>query len=128
MNIFLILILNYTDFNFNILRKIISIITEKSFWNLIKSNRKQIVFTLFRSLWNQTNVHLVPNQAENCKYYLISVWFNAITVCTRSCPILADCILPYFRIHDTWVCDIWIVILCNFCPEDEQQRCSKRRT
>ena len=52
---------------------------EKYFWNLIKSNLNQIVFTIFRLIWNQTNVCLVPNQSENGKYYLISVWFNKIS-------------------------------------------------
>ena len=35
--------------------------TEKSFRNLIKSTRNQIVFTIFRLIWNQTDVRLVPN-------------------------------------------------------------------
>ena len=30
--------------------------------NVIKSNRNQIVFTIFRLIWNQTDVRLVPNQ------------------------------------------------------------------
>ena len=48
--------------------------TEKSFRNLIKFNRNQIVFTIFRLIWNQTDtVRLVPNQSENSKYNLISV-------------------------------------------------------
>ena len=50
--------------------------TQKSFRNLIKSNRNQIVFTIFRLIWNQTDVRLVPNQSANGKYNLISVWFN----------------------------------------------------
>ena len=49
---------------------------EKSFPNLIEWNRNQIVFTIFRLTWNQTDVRLVPNQSENGKYNLISVWFN----------------------------------------------------
>ena len=49
--------------------------TEKSFRNLVKSNRNQIVFTIFRLIWNQ----MVPNQSENGKWNLISVWFNKIT-------------------------------------------------
>ena len=39
--------------------------TEKSFRILIISNRNQIVFTIFRLFWNQTDV----------RYNLISVWF-----------------------------------------------------
>ena len=42
--------------------------------NLVKSNRNQIVFTIFRLIWNQTDsVRLVPNKSENSKYNLISV-------------------------------------------------------
>ena len=32
---------------------------EKSFRNLVKSNRNQIVFTIFRLIWNQTDVRLL---------------------------------------------------------------------
>ena len=53
--------------------------TEKSFWNLIKSTRNQIVFAIFRLIWSQTDVRLVPNQSENGKYDLISVWFIMIS-------------------------------------------------
>ena len=53
--------------------------TEKSFPSLIESNRNQIVFTNFRLIWNQTDAHLVLNQSENGKYYLISVWFDKIS-------------------------------------------------
>ena len=49
---------------------------EKSFRNLSKSNRNQIVFTIFRLIWNQTDVRLVPNQSKNGKYNLISGWFE----------------------------------------------------
>ena len=52
--------------------------TEKSFRNLIKTNRNQIEFTTFRLIWNQTDDRLVPNQSENCKYNLISVCSNNI--------------------------------------------------
>ena len=63
--------------------------TDKSFRIFLKSNRKQIVFTIFRLIWNQTDVRSVPNQSENGKYNLISVWFNKIwkifpCVCTGS--------------------------------------------
>ena len=50
--------------------------SEKSFWNLIKSIRNQIVFTIFRLIWIQTGVRLDLNQLENGKYNLISGWFN----------------------------------------------------
>ena len=33
--------------------------------NIIKSTRNQIVFTIFRLIWYQTYVRLVPNQSEN---------------------------------------------------------------
>ena len=51
---------------------------EKSFLNLVKLNRNRIVFTIFWLIWRQTEVRWVPNQSENCKYNLISVWFNKI--------------------------------------------------
>ena len=39
-----------------------------------KSNRNQIVFTIFQLIWNQTDaIRLVPSQSENGKYNLISV-------------------------------------------------------
>ena len=47
--------------------------------NLIKSTRNQIVFTMYRLIWNQTNVRLNPNQSEKGKYNLISVSFNKIS-------------------------------------------------
>ena len=46
--------------------------TEKSFRNLIKSNRNQNVLTMHRFIRNQTDVRLVTNQSENGKYNLIS--------------------------------------------------------
>ena len=51
-----------------------SLHTEKSFRNLIKSNRNQIVFTIFRLIWKQIEYHLVPNQSENGKYNLTCVF------------------------------------------------------
>ena len=54
--------------------------TEFFFWNLIKLNRKQIVFTIFWLIRN-TNGHCpfaVPTKLENGKYNLNSVWFNTI--------------------------------------------------
>ena len=47
--------------------------TETFFGNLTESNRNQIVFTIFRWIWNQTDVRLVPKPSENCKCILISV-------------------------------------------------------
>ena len=46
--------------------------TEKSFRNLIKSNPIQVVFTMHRLIWDQTEVRLVPNQSVHGKYNLIS--------------------------------------------------------
>ena len=47
--------------------------------NLIKSNRNQIVYTIFRLIWNKNQrVRLDSNQSENGKCNLISVWFNKI--------------------------------------------------
>ena len=48
--------------------------TEKSFRNLIKSTRNQIVFTIFRLIWNQTDVHLV--QIHRCMVYTILFGFD----------------------------------------------------
>jgi len=53
--------------------------TRNSFRNLIKSNQNRIVFTIFRLILNQTDVRLIPNRSENCKYNPISVWFNKIS-------------------------------------------------
>jgi len=59
--------------------------------NLIKSNRNQIVFTIFRLIWNskrtselicnRTEIRLVLNHSDNSKYNPISVWFNKISQC-----------------------------------------------
>ena len=40
--------------------------------------RIQIVFTIFRLIWNQTEVRLVSNQSDDGNYNLISGWFNKI--------------------------------------------------
>ena len=47
--------------------------TEKSFWNCIKSNPNQIVFTIFPLIRNQTELFFVPNQSEKGIYNLIPV-------------------------------------------------------
>ena len=62
-------------FNMRYLPSLVSsdVYTEKYFRNLIKSNRNQIVFTMQRLTWNETDVRLVPKQSENDKYNLISV-------------------------------------------------------
>ena len=53
--------------------KHMSIDREKSPRHFIKSKRNQIVFTIFRMIWNQTHIRLVPKQSENGKYNPISV-------------------------------------------------------
>ena len=53
--------------------------TEKYLRNHVKSTRNQIVFIIFRLIWIQTDVLLDPNQSENGKYNLISVWFYKIS-------------------------------------------------
>ena len=66
--------------------------TEKSFRNLIKSNRNQILFTIFWLIWYQKDVSLVPNQSVHGKYNLISVWFHKISkrfLCVYSFSITA---------------------------------------
>ena len=45
---------------------------------LVKLNRNQIVFTIFRLILIQTDVRLDQNQSENVKYNLITCWFNLI--------------------------------------------------
>ena len=47
--------------------------------NLIKETRNQIVFTVFRQIWIQTDVRLDPNQSENGKYNLTLGLFNQIS-------------------------------------------------
>ena len=39
-----------------------ALLTEKPFRYLIKSNRNQLLFSIFRLIWNQTDVHLILNQ------------------------------------------------------------------
>ena len=43
--------------------------TEKYFLNLVESTRNQIVFTIFRLIWIQTEVRLDPNQWEDLETY-----------------------------------------------------------
>ena len=53
--------------------------TEKTFRNCIESNRNFIVFTIFRLIWNQTDVRLVLNRLENGRYNPILVSFYKIS-------------------------------------------------
>ena len=80
--------------------------TEKSLRNLIKSNRNQIVFTIFRLIWIQTDVRLVLNQLGNVTYNMISGWFQKdLYVCRlffRSMsppPLLLEIHLSYPWMH-----------------------------
>ena len=43
-------------------------IHRKCFRNLIKSNRNLTVYTIFRWIWNQTDIRLIPNQSEDGEY------------------------------------------------------------
>ena len=43
----------------------------ESFSDSCQINRNQNVFTIFRLIWNQTDVRLVPNQSEYGEYNLI---------------------------------------------------------
>ena len=52
--------------------------TAKYFPNLVKSIRNQIVFTIFRLIWYQTDVRLILIQSQNGKYNLISVLWDQI--------------------------------------------------
>ena len=54
--------------------------TEKSLRNIIRLSRNQIVSTIFRLIWNRMGDCLIPNQSENGKYNMISIWFNKISV------------------------------------------------
>ena len=58
------------------------ILAEKSRRNLSKSNRNQIVFTIFLDWFGTANGRCpfaVPHQSKNGKFNLISVWFNKIS-------------------------------------------------
>ena len=57
---------------------------EKYFPNIVKSNRNQIIFTIFWSILNQTEFHLFLNQSENSKYNLISVCSKKNSPCVPS--------------------------------------------
>ena len=60
--------------------KMHSVHTEKCFRNLIKSNRNQIVFTIFRLIWNSKRTLSVccSNSIGAWLIQSIAVWFNKI--------------------------------------------------
>ena len=52
--------------------------TQNSTFDSRYINQNQIVLIIFRSIWNQTVIRLVPNQSENRKYNLILVELTRI--------------------------------------------------
>ena len=62
--------------------------------NITKSNRNQIVFTMHRLIWNQTEVRLAPNQSGNGKYNLISFdlmrFLKDFCLHNEACPCLKE--------------------------------------
>ena len=53
--------------------------TEISFRFFFKTNWNQIIYTIFRLIWNQMDVRLGPNQSENGIYNLISIDLRRIS-------------------------------------------------
>ena len=51
---------------------------EKSFWNLVNSNRIFIVITIFRCIQLKSEFRLVLNLSENGNYRPALVWINKI--------------------------------------------------
>ena len=76
--------------------------TEKSFRNLIKSNRNQIELIIFWLIWIQTEVRLDPNQSENGKYNLISGWFNKISRKKILCVQKRGCLSAWLQFVVFW--------------------------
>ena len=67
--------------------------TENFFPNLIKWTQNQIVFTIFRLIWNQMDVRLVPNylvplavpnKSEYCTEYCSVLWLYCCGVVLRA--------------------------------------------
>ena len=50
--------------------------TEKSFRNVIKSNRNQIVFTIFRLIWNQTEEWGFKYGSKSIGKMVNTIWFQ----------------------------------------------------
>ena len=93
-----------------------SVNTEKSFWNIIKLARNQIVFTILRLIWIQTDFRLDPNQSENGKYNLISGWFNKIS---RK-KIFVCKVLPLV-IKSVWILVSWHILRAIWQAQAELQ-------
>ena len=110
--------------------------TEKCFRILIKSTWNQIVFTILRLIWIQTDVCLDPDQSENVKYNLISGWFNKTSerfVCVyNTCfprpllPTIDRLRMPYIMADLTFIDDLtficfpvlwWQVVLIETCKQ-----------
>ena len=51
--------------------------TEKSFWNLINSIRNQIVFTIFRLIWIQTDVSV---WIQINRWMVNTIWFRVDSI------------------------------------------------
>ena len=87
-----------------LLTQLQSICTEKSFQNLIKSNRNQTVFTIFRLIWNsKTNTIGLLLQINLCM--VNTVWFRFdFCVCDR-CSLLRESSLSIGQcalVHIKW--------------------------
>ena len=53
--------------------------TQRNLCEILLNQTETRLVTIFQLIWNQTDVRLVPNQSENEKYNLTSVWFNKIS-------------------------------------------------
>ena len=66
----------------------------------INSERKNVWITShLRLIWNQTDVQLIPNESENGRYNLISVWINTISkrfLCALDFRLINPCAV---RVH-----------------------------
>ena len=70
--------INVLDSNYFLSQIARCLLTEKSFRNLIKSNQNQIVWTIFRLIWNQADiVRLVSNQSNMYHRCMVNtIWFR----------------------------------------------------
>ena len=46
---------------------------------LLNQTEIRLYLPIFQMIYNQEDIRLVPNQSENDKYNLVSVWFNKIS-------------------------------------------------
>ena len=61
----------------------------------IHTNQNQIVFIIFRLIWNQTDFRLIPKQSENSKYNLFPITWTRM----RVFPSYLLCALLLFPFH-----------------------------